>query len=302
MRVALLTTGVTEFLGLPGALSALFPGHDFVAVEDLPGRPFAGFTSNRLPVPSGVNLATSLDKMVAKGISLIDPTVPGSAEWDLVLLFDDLELANRDQPHVVCDEVRGAVERHLAGLRRTDTERARLRSAIRNRLSAHFAVPMIEAWFFGAPAALTQLGVEGAFHKRGDPEDFESTHREYLAAVPEQCTAWCRHRPKEDRPKWIGAGANRHQHPKGYLQWLLIEPDHKTCTRYRERDSAGVLARLDWAHLLRTQETMTWARALVEDLADALAQTPALATPWAGATAPLSSLKGDATARVLRNL
>jgi len=76
MRVALLATGVTEFLGLPGALQRLFPGHVFEAIEDLPARPFHGFTSNTLPAPRIAGVVTALDKLMARAVSLVDPGTP----------------------------------------------------------------------------------------------------------------------------------------------------------------------------------------------------------------------------------
>ena len=212
---------------------------------------------------------------------------------DLVLVVDDLELANRSQPHAVCDEVRAALARHLAGLGRSAPALQRLAQAVRTRLSFHLVVPMVESWFFAAPTALTALGLGSVpFHKRpGDPESFESTDRNYIEAQPTACTAWCSYgRSKNDRPKWIGAGDKRVWHPKGYIQWLMIDPSHKTCTRYREGPggAAPVLAVVDWASLLGDPATMLYARALVADLADGLGQCPAVA-PWQGNTAGLTS-------------
>lgn len=204
MRVALLTTGKTEMLGFPMALNRLFGSHHFEAIDDIPGQHFHGFTSNRLPPPAPLVAGLHLDKMVARVIALVDPATP--SRFDLVVMIDDLELANCDQPEVVCDVVRTAVERHLTGLGREPSALSALRDAIRARLSFHLAVPMIESWFFAAPRALTALGLTGerAFHKRGDPEKFESTDRAYIAATDDACRAWCRGRAKNDRPKWLG--------------------------------------------------------------------------------------------------
>jgi len=306
VKVALLTTGLTELWGLPRALTNLFPGHKFIAIEDRPNRPFHGFTSNRLPAPlAPVGIETSLDKLVAQGVSLVDPET--AEPWELAVILDDLELANRTQPDVVCSEVRCAVERHLAGLERGPAAEQRLEDAVRTRLSFHLAVPMIESWFFAAPKALTDLGVsDKPFHMRpGDPEQFESTDRDYIAANPNACTLWCRHRrPKGDRPKWVSAGAERVRHPKGYLQWLLINPAHKTCTSYREgqHGAAPKLACIDWSSLLGTRNKMPFARSLVDDLAQGLGQAPAV-NPWNGNKAPQTCRASPAaSSSVLRNL
>ena len=63
MRVTLITTGRTERAGLAAALHALFPGHDFETMDDVPGRPFHGFTSARLPLPQA-DLRSAIDKIV----------------------------------------------------------------------------------------------------------------------------------------------------------------------------------------------------------------------------------------------
>ena len=306
MKVGLMTTGLTEWLGLPGALGVLFPEHQFVAIEDRPGRPFHGFTSCPLPVARVPGLPSALDKLVAHAVSLADPDT--TVAWDLVVLMDDLELANRSQPAVVCSEVRKAVERHVDGLKRSPSDKRRLAAAVRRKVSFHLAVPMIESWFFAAPTALSALGIGNvAFHRRpGDPEKFESTDRAYVAADSSACTKWCAHRrPKADAPKWIRAGAERVFHPKGYLQWLMLAPAHKTCTAYREgqNGAAPVLAGIDWDQLIGSASHMPFARSLVDDLADGLAQTPSVDF-WAGATAPLTCRTKPAGCAplVLRNL
>ncbi len=279
MRVALLTTGKTEFFGFPTALTALFPGHHFESVGDVPGRPFHGFTSARLPAPTVLGVESALDKIVKHAVALVDPQSPREATWDLVLFIEDLELANLDQPQTVCDVVRQSVKHHISQLGRPPEAAASLEVAVRERVSFHLLVPMIEAWFFGAPSALTSLGVTSAFHKKGDPEKFESTHQDYLNAIASQCSGWCRnHRPKDDRPKWIREDGRRAEHPKGYLQWLLICPEHKTCTRYREGEggAATALAKIDWAQLFTSLDRMRWARTLVQDIAERLGVQPTI--------------------------
>jgi hypothetical protein len=88
MRVALITTGKTEHLGLPGALSALFPGHAFESIEDIPGRHFWSFTSHRLPIPP-TPYPPMVDKIVARAVAMVDPRLSSSP--DMVLVLADLE-------------------------------------------------------------------------------------------------------------------------------------------------------------------------------------------------------------------
>lgn len=301
MRVGLITTGKTELWGLPPALARLFPGHEFLAVEDVPGRPFRSFTSGRLPPPPEV-CPTVVDHLVARAAALVDPDL--ITTYDAVLVIDDLELVNRHQPDVVVAVFRAAALRHLDRFATNPTRRAALAAALRTRVSFHIVRPMIESWFFGAPAALATVGVSAIpFHVRpGDHEDFETTDRGYIAELPEACPRWLRTRYRDDRPKWIGAGPERIFHPKGYLQWLMIDGTHACCTRYAEAHAgASALAAIDWARLLANPNSATFARALVADLEQLLGQAPPLAS-WRGAEAPETSVTATRAAPVLRNL
>lgn len=304
MRVALLTTGQTEMNGLPRALAALFPGHEFTAIEDVPGRPFRGFTSGRLPQPpEAMRLPTQLDTIVSRVLGLMERT---NEVWDHICVVDDLELCNRDQPGVVVEAVREVFARHLSRLLANPPRVAALARGLRERVSLHLVKPMIEAWFFGAPRVFQCQGMafQARFHIQGhDPEAFESTDRAYIAATEDACVTWCRRRRQRgDRPKWIGAERNRIHHPKGYLQWLMIDGAAPTCTRYVEADAGGrALAELDWATLLGHPHRAPFARALVEDLADRLGQAPAVSV-WQGVSAPETSIRVLPWWPVLRNI
>ena len=302
MRIALLTTGKTEQRGLPGALARLFPEHAFIALDDVPGRPFRGFTSPRLPLPpERIPTRSALDKLVARAIAEVDTA--GREPFDLAVIVDDLELRNRDQPEAVVGAVRDAVQRHLSDPR-LSPRRDALTELARTKVSLHLAVPMTESWFFGAPHALGVLGVPGhvGFHLRpGDPEDFESTDRAYMEADGAACTELhrCGFR-RGDRPKWVLAGADRIHHPKGYLQWLLMAPDERTCTTYDEAGAGAVaLAGIRWDRLLADPTHMAFARALVCDLARDLGWPPSIPH---GPGSPITSRGGLPTEGVLRNL
>lgn len=301
MRVALITTGKTEFKGLPPALANLFPTHEFIGIEDVPGRTFRSFTSGRLPPPPE-GCPTVVDHLIARAAELVDPDLVTT--FDGVLVVDDLELANRDQVGVVVDVFRTAALRHLEMSASNPTRRSALADALKSRVSFHVVRPMIESWFFGAPAALTEIGVASIpYHIRpGDHEDFETTDHQYVAEQPSACPRWLRTRYRDDRPKWIGAGVDRVFHPKGYLQWLMIDETHPCCTRYSEAHAgASALAAIDWARLLKNPSGATFARALVADLAALLGQAPAIAA-WGGLEAPETSVSTARVAPVLRNI
>lgn len=234
---------------------------------------------------------------------MVDPDTAAATE--LAVVVDDLELANRDQPARVVEHVRATFQRHVAQFEDAD-RRERLAAAIRNRVSFHLVAPMIESWFFAAPSALTILGLRGdtAFHIRpGDPEQFESTDRSDIAANASLCTEWCKRRRRPaDGPRWIAAGEDCVYHPKGYVQWLLSDPAHTTCTSYRAGwMGARALAAVDWVTLLGHPDAMPFARALVADITAALAQAPAVER-WEGELAPATAVGLSPGPTTLRNI
>jgi len=300
MRVALITTGKTELRGLPPALMNLFPDHEFLGIEDVPGRPFRSFTSGRLPPPPE-GRPDIVDHLIAHAAALVDPDLVTG--FDGVIVIDDLELLNRHQTDVVVDVFRAAALRHLDLYAANPARRSALAAALRTKVSFHIARPMIESWFFGAPAALATIGVSSIpYHVRpGDHEDFETTDRRYIAEQPSACTRWLRNgKVRGDRPKWLGL--DRIFHPKGYLQWLMIDGTHECCTRYSEAH-AGVsaLAAIDWTRLLGIPSHATFARALVRDLEVMLGQAPEIAS-WSGNEAPETSVSTSRATPVLRNI
>jgi len=270
MRVSFLPTGLTEWSGLPTAFARLFPGHRFdvfpTAAEMAShggNYPFVGLTSCRLTAAdetSPPDAATLLVRRAAKVLMDRDPP-------DLLVILDDLELANRDQPERVVRVFRAAIEKHLSSL---DRLQQRTGQRLAERASFHLVAPMIEAWFFGDPAALVNAGVvEKPFLKPDcSIEEFTTTDLGYLAATESDCPGWQRKPQKSRRPKWFGV--DRVFHPKGYLQWLTGDPADRNCTRYRETEhGAAALRSIDW-DALRGQAGMNFLNALCEDIAYAL--------------------------------
>lgn len=316
MLVRLLPTGQMELRSLAQCLRTLFPGHDFQTIsarEDPDGSriPFESFTSGRLRpdiVPDALRrLVEQLSAEAHPGRS----GVPA----DLAVLIDDLELENLDQVPVVADIVRRAVRAHLADVehRRGALSTERVARALRERASFHVAVPMIESWLFGDPAALCTAGVpEERLPARlatgCDPEQFATDDPGYSADDGAQCTELvsrnARKRPPI-RPRWILPDRpsiphwRREAHPKAYLSWLCRDPGHERCSTYRESDGgAAALASLRWPTVLGAPSHFTWARALILDIASALNEpVPAFASGGACSTMP-----GTGSDPVLRNL
>ena len=156
MRVALVPTGRTEWHGMGAALARLFPAHDFYAVpspEEMDshpeGFPCNGFTSSRLtkdaPLPEAARDLVERAAQEALGDRRREAA-------DLVVVIDDLELTNADQPEQVVRVFRKAVEQHLGGLGR---HAVRTAAVLQEKVSFHLIVPMIEAWFFGRGISTT---------------------------------------------------------------------------------------------------------------------------------------------------
>lgn len=313
MRVALLPTGRTEWNGLPGALQRLFPAHEFYAVPtpeevvSYPDRfPYDGFTSNELTQKSE-------DSPPESAILLVERAAQEAlgdrhrAAADVVFVIDDVELCNTHQPDRVVRVFKSAVNHHLTEIERLGAH-ARTATVLRERVSFHLIVPMIEAWFFGDSDALATAGMPptaAPVLAVPDVEAFQTHDAAYLAATEVLCPCWTVKRIKNNRPKWLGNSA-RDKHPKGYLQWLCMDGSQRNCTSYNETTNGGrALAGLRWATLLgQPSSQVRYLRAFVADLADALGEDPTTGAivEDPGAPAPATRLSARTRAHVIRNL
>lgn len=286
MRVCLLVTGRMEVEGLPLLLRAWFPSHDFDVITRLPdGTPFDGFTSSRVTrklLEAGVG--SSLDKLVQQ---LCAELVPGrdGAPPDLIVVLDDLELDNMDQPEFVVECFRAALLQHLEKL---EQERGgklvrRMRDALCAKASFHLAVPMAEAWLFADLESLRLAGAPPAhlppkLRLDKGPEDFVTDDVDYSEDLG--CPTWTSLRPalqkrrrKTHRPLWLRE--DRELHPKAYLSWLCRHPKEKKCSIYRETSGranrpsgSAALAGLERDTVLQSRCPFFFA--FLEDLGEAL--------------------------------
>lgn len=319
MKVALVPTGRTEWHGLPHAFKTLFPAHDFDVLptaeevrshpDDFPSPGFTSFALSAEHEASPPEAASELVRRAAQ--AALGDTRARTPAADLVVVLDDLELANMAPPQqeMVTRVFRAAVVRHLNAL--DSRFEARTRTALLERVSFHLLVPMVEALFFADSEALRQAGVPGqtpvVFSPLCDPEDFQTNDPAYLSATETACPRWSslpKGKQRKLRPKWLG-GQTRDRHPKGYLQWLCRDGAAANCTTYHETENGGrALSHLRWPQLLmlsRPAGHLRYLRALLADLSEGLAESPTTG-PVLGSQAPLTSRFTPRREPVLRNL
>jgi hypothetical protein len=90
---------------------------------------------------------------------LVAETYPGrhGTPPDLVIGVDDVELVNAAHPDVVVQVPRDAVRSHVEQTW-SGAARDRVYARLRDHCSFHLLKPMVEAYFFGEPAALERAG------------------------------------------------------------------------------------------------------------------------------------------------
>jgi hypothetical protein len=308
VRVALIPTGKLEMLGLAAALQRLFgDAHEFECVprrHDEPTTPFHSFTSARLPVASHHDRRSPLAQLVGAMVDAV-----WDQKFDLAVVLDDLELYNVGNEATVIAEFRAAVQRHVDRVAtRTALDARKLRDRLRACASFHLVVPMIESWLFADPQGPTRAGVPSTHLpprlRPGDPEQFATDDPEYAADDGAHCTAWNDLPPsyrERNRPEWLKPTHPRTSHPKHYMAWLCRTPGERCCSNYAESTAAVALEQLAWADVLRAQDRMQFARALVCDLADGLALDPP-GVALTGQQALHTSIQTPRGAHVLRNL
>lgn len=224
VTISLLVTGKTELLALADSLAQVFRA-DFRYANPLsadPERYLRGFTSPDLRNVSGkkVSPESDLGWFVAH---LVGGAFPGrhGKPPDLMIGLDDLEVHNAHQAdlavRLVRDAVRDHVERSFSG-----PVRDRVYQRLREHCSFHLLKPMVEAYFFGEPAALDRAGVPprraSEFDPAAcDPEDFHVSDAGYMT-VPEPPRP--KRRNSTYKNDWRRQQETRPYHPKKYLKYL----------------------------------------------------------------------------------
>lgn len=284
--VALLVTGEVE-RALGKGLARLFPD-----VEFRPPVKLDGFTSSVIPsgpLPGGIRRC--VDKIAAQLVAEVEPGRRGTPP-EMVLFVDDLELHNQSSPGRVVEHLRDSIQRYIEDFSwPSQASRERARDRVRERCSFHLLDPMIEAYFFGEPAALVRAGA-----KRPSTVDPRTTDLERFVATDADFLARPDLAPGEEVPPW--ARPRRASHPKAYLQFLC-DPAGTLRRAYRETEGGRrALDDLDWDAVLQPTQHVRFLRSLLLDVADCLGAHH-ITERFAGTSHPLT-WPGRGT--VLRNV
>lgn len=263
MLVRLVVTGDLERSALGPSITRAFEATSPDLTIDVAHK-LDELTTTRLPDPS--NRASRTPTPVTRmANALVTEALhnPRGNEADMVLGVADLELANADQPGVVLAWIRRAVleeidRRYPSYPARNDATRARER--VRERCSFHLFVPLVEAYFFGEPAALTRAGIPETttIYRRGDDvEDFETSDPDFLRL----CATLNAEKASQGAGWW-----REERHPKRYIDFLV----ERAGGSYSENAGARALGTLEWPVVGALPAATRFARSLFEDLSNLL--------------------------------
>lgn len=262
MRIRFIVTGDLERAAMVSSVSRWFARETAAdeAIEWLPPRKVNAATSHRLTASK----APSHPMRTLARAAIAEACEGKHGEpADLVVVVDDVELHNLDQPAVLCAHFRAAVEAEIIARQLSATAEQRLRDRVRARCSFHLLCPMVEGYLFGETAALVRAGCAADIEpKRAQPdiEAFESCDERWR---PEWEAENARKAaPPDPMPWW------REQcHAKHYLEHLVARGGGF----YDETiGGAQAFAALDWPRVPAHPTAAAFARAMFEDISDAI--------------------------------
>lgn len=279
--VALLVTGKAE-QALAGSLHRIFPHTEFVMLPR-----YDGFTSSVLPSPPMLHALgtakrpTNVERLASVLVGELEPGRRDRRIPDVVVMVDDLELANQAHPERAIEHVRTAVQMHIERHPwPSAASRQRALDRVRERCSFHLLAPMVEAYFFAERAALDRAGA-----KRPSMFDATTTDVECFMVNDAPFLSPPDRLVGASLPPW--AIKDRARHPKSYLQFLC-DPTGLLRRAYVESQGGrAALHELDWAAVLSPPAHVQFVRSLVHDLADALGEDGVMRR-FTGSTHPLT--------------
>jgi len=264
-RIKLIVTGDMEKLALHKSLSRFFP--DKLNCEEViwdKPRKLHCATSYRLR--SLKNNSGKLSKpMKDIAQAMFDEILRGKTGQpaDLVIVIDDIEIANIDQENIIIEHFRAAVEHIFKEKRYSSNTEDRYRTILREKCSFHLLRPMIEVYLFGDPNALQLAGVSKSMKPQlihpTDVEKFETNDPEWLPT----CKANNENKRKDEHNPitwWY-----QERHPKLYLEHLSDR-----CGIFYDETNYGkkALEEIAWTKVPKCETDTSYLRSLFEDIAD----------------------------------
>lgn len=260
-RIRFVVTGDLERKAMAPSISRQFPEttSDDIPVMWLRPQMVPAATTHRLVAlqpPSGP--MTALARRVLAELEEGEDGTPA----DLILAVDDLELHNFDQAAIVCDHFGRAMECQIERRQLSQAAEERLRIRIRERCSFHLLCPMVEAYFFGESDALKRAGCAPDVQPLLGSEDVEAFNCRDPAWLP-TCARENEH--KSRLPGQPMAWWREERHAKHYLEHLV----GNNGGFYEEVLGGNAAFKvLDWPSVPAGPESVSFIRAMFEDIAD----------------------------------
>ncbi len=302
--IHLIVTGDMEKAGLVDALTNIpaFKSLRFTIQQ------MKGITDNKIPktFSSKAKKNRDVDKLASAMLSSVVKERSGKQQLaDMVIVIDDLELANLSQPKVVLDFFAEALHNQIMERFSSQKVQDKYFQKVKEACSFHFLVPMGEAYFFfDVPNALKRAGANIQSKVDGSKRDVEKflvpnhvyNGVDYLNAPTGQ---------KKKDPYWTINPPFRPQHPKKYLDFLCCPETKYTSDNkdqfykeYRKKGLSGTnaLKTLNWQKVLSNKDHAQYLRALIHDIVDKFEIYP---LPFPGKCASLTKYTGQG--KILRN-
>lgn len=258
-RIKLIVTGDMEKLVLHNSLQGFFPNpHDGEQVIWEKPRKADCVTTNPLLPLNHSNPSMAMKRLAEY---MLDEALVGGTKGpaDLVVVIDDVEIANLGQEHLIAEHFRAAIEYVLENKKYSSSTEDRYREILRNKCSFHVLKPMVESYFFGDSNALSLAGVPvGEIPKLVHPTDVEPFETNDPAWLP-TCRAENAKR-QQSTPWWC-----HEHHPKHYLEHLTERGQV-----FYDETSYGktALKAIAWPQVPKCQSDTSFIRSLFEDIAD----------------------------------
>jgi hypothetical protein len=252
-RIKLIVTGEMEKLALHNSLQGFFPNqHDGEQVIWEKPRKADCVTTNPLLPLNHSNPSMAMKRLAEY---MLDEALVGGTKGpaDLVVVIDDVEIANLGQEHLIAEHFRAAIEYVLENKKYSSSTEDRYREILRNKCSFHVLKPMVESYLFGDSNALRVAGVPaGKSPKLVHPTDVEQFETNDPAWLPT-----CRVENAKRQPWW-----HHECHPKHYLEYLTEYEYEET------KKGKDALTVLKWIQVPKYPSDIPLGRSLFEDIAD----------------------------------